>query len=272
MRRSASRLDWTESSNCRGHLIAPSASDSRLVQNRSRSPDVGCDSRTVGALGASPARSLHRPRGFFNLPRTMRIFLACIAFVSALSAATAARASGLTLDETARLARRETVIREKTLERGERRWVGGITYTVVDASPAEITSILDNVDSLKRVLPRTKRARLVGTSSGDRLVELVQGNALMEAAYTIRVRRESREIRFWLDPSRPHGIDDAWGFFRYEPFIGGSGEPRVLLTYGVMVDVGPGIVRNLFEERLRAALLSVPQLVRRQVALSRRPT
>src|SRR5690606_5173265 len=100
---------------------------------------------------------------------------------------------------------------------------------------------------------------------------LAQGNALMEAEYTIRVRRTRNEARFWLDPSRPHGIDDAWGFFRYQPFVGANGEPRVLLTYGVLVDMGPGIVRELFEERVRAALLSVPQLVRREVAELRRP-
>ena len=155
---------------------------------------------------------------------------------------------------------------------GDHRWIGGITYTVMDASAAEVAAVIDNVESLRRVLPRTKRARVVGTASGgDQLLELVQGNALMEAEYTIRVRREPREARFWLDPTRPHGIDDAWGFFRYEPFIGPSGEERVLLTYGVLVDVGPGIVRDLFEERVRAALLSVPQLVRRQVAELRRP-
>ncbi|MBX3223728.1 MAG: hypothetical protein KF795_24660 [Labilithrix sp.] len=202
----------------------------------------------------------------------MRRLLASLAFVSALGATTAARADSLAPDESARLARGETIIREQTIERGEHRWIGGITYTVVDGSAAEVAGIIDNVDSLRRVLPRTKRARLVGTTSdGDQLVELAQGNALMEAEYTIRVRRDAREARFWLDPSRPHGIDDAWGFFRYEPFIAPSGEARVLLTYGVMVDIGAGIVRDLFEERLRAALLSVPQLVRRQVAQLRRP-
>jgi len=38
------------------------------------------------------------------------------------------------------------------------------------------------------------------------------------------------------------------------------------LTLGVLVDVGPGIVRGLFEERVRAAMLSVPQLVQRHLA------
>jgi hypothetical protein len=201
----------------------------------------------------------------------MRDLLAMLAFVSALGATTVARADTLTTEESALLARHETVIREHTIERGDRRYIGGITYTVMDASAAEVASVIDNVESLRRVLPRTKRARIVGSSAGDQLLELVQGNAVVEAEYTIRVRRAPNEARFWLDPSRPHSIDDAWGFFRYEPFIAPSGDERVLFTYGVLVDVGPGIVRELFEERLRAALLSVPQLVRRQVAELRRP-
>jgi hypothetical protein len=182
-----------------------------------------------------------------------------------------ARADTLTEDESARLALHETIIRQHTVERGEHRYVGGITYTVLDASTAEVAAVLDSVESLRRVLPRTKRARLVGTSNGDQLLELVQGNAVVEAEYTVRVRRGPNEARFWLDPTRPHGIDDAWGFFRYEPFITPSGEARTLLTYGVLVDVGPGIVRELFEERVRTTLLSVPQLVRRHVVSLRRP-
>ena len=201
-----------------------------------------------------------------------RPLLAAIAFVCASATASPARADGLRPDESARLARGETVIRAQTLERGDRRYVGGLTYTIVDASAAELAGLLEDVGALRRVLPKTKRARVVETTSdGDQLIELAQGNALVEAEYTIRVRREAGEARFWLEPSRPHAIDDAWGFFRYQPFVSATGEQRVLLTYGVLVDVGPGIVRELFEERVRAALLSVPQLVRRQVAELRRP-
>ncbi len=184
-----------------------------------------------------------------------------------------AHADSLRADETARLGRGETVIREQTVEPGDRRYVGGITYTVLEAEAGEISAILENVDAYRRVFPRTKRARLVQSDGADRLVELVQGTSLVEAEYTIRMRPvpNEREIRFWLEPSRPHEIDDAWGFFRIEPFAGASGEPRVLLTYAVLVDVGPGIVRDLFEERVRTALLSVPQLVRRSVAAARHP-
>lgn len=202
----------------------------------------------------------------------MRRLLAVSAFALALVGAPRAHADRLTPSEMARLDRRETVVREHTMERGDHRWIGGVTYTVVDASNAEVAAIFDDVEALGRMLPRTKSARAAGASGGDTFLELVQGNALVEASYTIRVRREQGEARFWLERSLPHGgLDDAWGYFRYEPFIDASGDERVLLTYGVLVDVGPGLVRDLFEERVRTTLLSVPQLVRRRLAVARRP-
>lgn len=196
----------------------------------------------------------------------LRLVLAIATLALVLVGAGPARAQGLTAEEQARLQRGDTVIREQTLERGDRRYVGGITYTIVEATAGELTALLDDIDAYRRVLPRTKRARFVGTEGSDRFIELVQGNAIVEAEYTIRVRRVGNETRFWLDPSFPHGIDDAWGFFRLQPFSTPTGEARVLLTYAVLVDVGPGIVRALFEERVRNAMLSVPQLVRRYVA------
>jgi hypothetical protein len=186
-----------------------------------------------------------------------------------------ARADALSPAESERLARGETVIREHTWEPGaSARYIGGVTYTVVDATAWETSAILDDVASYRRVLPRTKRVRLVGVEpNGDRLIELVQGTALVEAQYTLRVRQypAEHEVRFWLEPSRPHEIDDAWGYFRVEPLTSASGEPRALLTYAILVDIGSGIVRELFEDRVRAALLSVPQLVRRYVAEGRHP-
>lgn len=210
--------------------------------------------------------------------RPLARLLGALGALALVVAAKGARADALSEVESIRLARGETVIREHTWEPGRSaRFVGGVTYTVVDAAPAEIGAMFDDVEAYKRVLPRTKRARFVGVEpNGDRLVELVQGTSLVEATYTLRVRQDSRagskrEVRFWLEPNRPHEIDDAWGFFRMEPFTGPSGEQRMLLTYAILVDIGPGLVRELFEDRVRAALLSVPQLVRRYVAEERHP-
>jgi hypothetical protein len=186
-----------------------------------------------------------------------------------------ARADTLSVSESTRLAHGETVIRENTWEPGySARYVGGVTYTMVDAGAAEMVAVFENVESYRRLLPRTKRVKLIGVEpNGDRLVEIATGTSLMEAEYTLRIRHypARREVRFWLETSRPHEIDDAFGYFRFEPHIGPSGEPRVLLTYAILVDVGPGIVRDLFEDKVRTALMSVPQLVRRYVAEVRQP-
>ena len=216
-----------------------------------------------------------------RLPRPLRLLLVALGaagvVASAVGGMRAAAAEPLAPSEATRVARGETVVRPETLTEGERRYVGGVTYTVLPASTADLDALFEDVGAWAKVLPRTKRARLVaspsaqvGEAKGDRFVELTQGNALVSAVYTIRVRRTGSEIRFWLAPECPHDIEDAWGSFRFEPFTDESGEPRVLVTYGILVDVGPGLVRELFEEKVRTAMLSVPQLLRRHVTATRR--
>jgi hypothetical protein len=211
----------------------------------------------------------------FRRPAILKAFLPALLALGLFAVAPAARADKLTSAESERLGRGETVIRENTWEPGySARYIGGVTYTMVDASAPETSNVLEDVTSFRYVLPRTKRVKLVSIEpNGDRLVEIASGTALVEAEYTLRVRTypARHEVRFWLETSRPHEIDDAFGYFRVEPFDGSAGEQRALLTYAILVDIGPGIVRDLFEERVRAALLSVPQLVRRYVAEVRHP-
>jgi hypothetical protein len=175
-------------------------------------------------------------------------------------------ASGLSSDELERLGRGETVVRTQDLDTGLHSYIGGVTYTVLDATPAEVMSVFDDVRAYERVLPKTKHARLVGMNDGDDYVELRQGNSLIDATYTVRIHRGPAELRFWLDRSKPHGIEDAWGFLRVQPLPEGPGGARTLVTYGVLVDLGSGIVRDLFSEKIRTLALSVPNLVRRYLA------
>ena len=161
------------------------------------------------------------------------------------------------------LALGETVVYPKTVDNDERRYVGGVTYTIVPASAEEVGRLLEDVSAYTQVLPATKSVRLVGRSGPEFWVELRQGNRLFDSKITLVFRREpdGKTVRFWLDTSRPHAIEDAWGFFRVEPLDDVGTGPRVLLTYGALLDLGPGIVRELFEEKLRRLMLSVPQRV-----------
>jgi hypothetical protein len=61
-----------------------------------------------------------------------------------------------------------------------------------------------------------------------------------------------------MDPARAHDIEDVWGFFRAEPM----GDGRTLVTYGILIDMGDGILRDMFEGRVRELALEVPDRVR----------
>lgn len=204
----------------------------------------------------------------------MRGFAIIGAFVVGMALSVPAWAQGLDANESARLEAGQTVVREQTFDassmgyESDKRLVGGLTYTLVDATPDELLTVLEDVRNWKDLLPKTKSATVVESKGLDTFVELTQGTSLASAKYTIHLRRAPRDhtIRFWLDPSRPHAIDDAWGFFRAEDAPPAKdGSPRTLLTFGILVDTGPGLVRSFYEDRLRSTMMSIPQVVRQYV-------
>jgi hypothetical protein len=152
-------------------------------------------------------------------------------------------------------------------------YVGGVSYQVVDVQPEQVLSALSDVSNWPEALPRTKSARLLDVRGGLPRVELVQGSSFVEARYTVVIdRAESDTIRFWLDPSRPHDIRDVWGFFRVKPLPGG----RSLITVGAALDLGDGLTRMLFEDKIAKLLLRAPTKIRdfvepRALALSVSP-
>jgi hypothetical protein len=189
---------------------------------------------------------------------SLRASIALRVLAAACLVSAAARGDGLSGADAERLETGATVTRTQTLERGDRRYVGGVTYTVIDARPGDLERLLADVKDWQRFLPKTKDARRVGTAGGDPLVEVTHGSSLLQVSYTVRVHREGDVLRFWMDPSRPHDIEDVWGFFRTQPIQ----HDRTLVTYGILIDMGPGVLRNLFENRVRELALTVPQRVR----------
>jgi hypothetical protein len=170
-------------------------------------------------------------------------------------------ASTLAPHEKAALMAGDSVTRPMKFSRRGGKYVGGVAYQVVDASPAEVLSALGTAEQLPHMLPRTKSARLVGVGQRHAKVELVSGTELVDAKYTVVFARKHNELRFWLDKKRPHGIEDVWGYVRVRPFGTGS-----LITVAVALDVGPGVVRMLFEDRIQYAILSTPRKIRDYLA------
>ena len=151
------------------------------------------------------------------------------------------------------------VSRPQRFEHAGGRYVGGVSYQVVDARPEIVLAALSDVTNWPRALPKTKSARLVDSVDGLTRVELVQGSKLINARYAVVIERADAEtIRFWLDPSRPHDIRDVWGFFRVQAFPGG----RSLITVGAALDLGDGIARALFEDKIARMMLHAPRKIR----------
>lgn len=195
------------------------------------------------------------------------ILALCAVFPGEARAQTAATA--LSEAERDALVAGANVVRSQTLERNGRRYIGGLAYAVVAVTPQRLSAILVDAQAMSQILPRTQLVKPMARVGTDTLFELHHGNSLIHAQYTLYVRSEPEQnrMRFWLDPSRPHAVEDAWGFFRYEPFRTPQGD-RLLVTYGILVDLGSGLARALYEERVRAMALTVPARLREYVERS----
>ena len=179
-------------------------------------------------------------------------------FAAVLLGSGSARADGLSYAEHGRLLRGETVTRAHDLRRGGRRYVGGVTYTIMETGVDDLETMLTDVASWRRFLPKTRDARREGAVDGDPLVTITHGSALVSVAYTLRVHRESNVVRFWMDPTRSHDINDVWGYFRADPLPDG----RALVTYGILIDMGDGLLRDMFEPRVQELALEIPEHVK----------
>jgi hypothetical protein len=159
-----------------------------------------------------------------------------------------------------RLNRGELVVYPQDVEVAEGAYFGGISYVVVDASPAHVMAVLTDASAYRRLLPYTIEARVTGNRGDDSRVFFRQGNNILSVAYSLWIRRESLGlIRFWVDLDVPHDIADCWGFFRVTPWQGNSS----LLTFGGLLRLDPGLIKLLFSEQIRGAALRAPLLVRK---------
>lgn len=135
--------------------------------------------------------------------------------------------------------------------------VGGTSWIVVNADWRTVWRALTDFAAYTRIFPRTTSSRLVQRNGQVRIVSLTQGNSLVRIDYSLRTVLDpaKREITFRVDPRRPHGLRDGWGFFNLEPKEGG----KTLVSYGVVVDPGGPAVQSLFSRSMREQLLSVPK-------------
>lgn len=173
-----------------------------------------------------------------------------------------ARAAPLPEEDLQRLSHGELVKLPLDVDLPQGGYFGGVSYAVIRAPTRAVNDVLADPESYAHVIPRTLETRVVERRGRDTSVYFRQGGKAGSAAYVLLVRREAPGqaglIRFWLDPEQPHEIADLWGYFRVEPWEGGSS----LLTYGALVRLDFGMVKLLFSETIRRVALGTPIQVR----------
>jgi len=155
-----------------------------------------------------------------------------------------------------RLRAGERVEHPRRFSTGGAKYVGGVSYQLVAADPDAVLHALLDPDQLEQMLPHTRQVAAVGQGYPARGLTLEQGNDLVTATYSVSLSHDldRREVRFWLDHSRPSDIDDVRGFFRVEP----SDDGRSLITVAAALDLGSGLARLLFENALERLILATP--------------
>lgn len=172
---------------------------------------------------------------------------------------------GFTREQEETLRSGHTVEHAVSFSRHGRSYIGGVSYLLVNAEPRRVFDVLNNLPTLREVLPRTRRTDVIDRQDASVRVELEMGNDMVSTTYTVFFAHAPTEagadghvVRFWLDPSRPHSIEDVWGFFRATPFHDG----RTLVAVGAAVDLGQGLIRMLFETRIQRSILRMPRRIR----------
>jgi hypothetical protein len=180
----------------------------------------------------------------------------CFALGSSLPEA---RAERLTAEEETRLSRGEVVKRTFDVDLPQGDFIGGVAYVIISAPPSEVLPVLLEPSSYLHIFALTQEARLEERKGDDFIIYLRQGGKKISGEYSVRARKETPSlVRFWLDPSRPHDIADCWGFFRMDP----APEGKTLLTYGALLHLEFGVMKLLFQEKIRNYALETPARLR----------
>lgn len=167
--------------------------------------------------------------------------------------------AAFTEEQTAELARGELVTETAEYDAGSHHFVGGVSYQIVNAPALRLSLIARDVTRYSELLPNVIDAQLVEVlPSGTGKVRVTHKMGFVRGGYTMKIGFSEAGMlgHFYLDKSADNALDDGWGFVRFTPLGDGA---RTLVTYGVLFDLGGGLIRALFESRIQLAALSYPR-------------
>jgi carbon monoxide dehydrogenase subunit G len=196
----------------------------------------------------------------------MWLFRFVVLVVLVLSSVGVARAQGeggFSAAEREALQRGEIVRRVLRSRSAGHRTYGGVSFLWIDAPIDEVWATASDPDALTELIPTLASARVVEEASSERLLRMHHSYGVGETDYYMRMTldHERRAMRFAIDSSRPHDVRSGNGFLQLSRHRTGT-----MVTWGMRMDPGVGILGELFSSMLDAWLLKPPLCLRDAVA------
>ncbi len=168
--------------------------------------------------------------------------------------------ASFTAAERASLEHGELVQRRSSREHGDLHLLGGSSWQLINSPPEVVWQALLDTPRYPRFLPQVAEARLVKQTGGTRRV-FVRHGGLAAASYYVSLRVETplREISFRIDEAGAIGVRAAWGFYDLRQY----GHGRTLLAFGIMADIGNGLLTALVRPQVHEWMMKVPWMLKR---------
>ncbi len=168
-----------------------------------------------------------------------------------------------TKTEQRRLDSGKLVTRYETKALGNLKLVGGTSWQVVDASPELVWKGFRDFGRYKHFLPQCDESKVVGRTANGVVLRLEHSEGPVRAHYhmAIKANETIRAAQFRLSTKYPNDIREGWGFVKISPYKGG----RTLVSFGVMADIGTGILAGAVRSSIHQWMLHVPSLFKQDL-------
>lgn len=190
-------------------------------------------------------------------------WLGALAFVPALLfVASPVAAQGerpFSAEERAQLLRGEMVRRDVSRSENGATLFGGASWMRVEAPIDRVWALITSPASYPRLIPSLESVRVVERDEGETVMAMHHAFGIGEADYFARMRVDApaRTISFELDTDRPRDVQSGRGFITLSPFRGGT-----IVAWGMLADVGAGMLQRMFGSFLNDWLLKPPRCIR----------
>ena len=164
----------------------------------------------------------------------------------------------------------ELVRRNISRTEGRHAMYGGTSWMRVRAPIERVWALVEDPATYPRLIPSLATTRVVEERGADRVVHMHHDYAIATTDYYVRMRfdRDRWTMRFELDDSRPHDtLRSGRGFIQLSSYRGDT-----IVSWGMLADVGAGVIVQIFGPVLNERLLLPPRCVRDELEPGRENT